>query len=60
MHIKNRNKLKWTQNRTFICPLRKIVLVCAFVKIKYLLCVSVMLPKFVKACSSCFVLRARN
>jgi hypothetical protein len=54
MHIKNRNKLKWTQNRISVCYLRKILLVCAFCKkIKFMLCIGVMLPKF---CKSLFIL----
>jgi hypothetical protein len=53
MHIKNRNKLKWTQNKISVCSLRKILLVCAFYKLEYLSCIGVMLPKF---CKSLFVL----
>jgi hypothetical protein len=53
MHIKNRNKLKWTQNSISVCSLRKILLVCAFYKTRVPLCIGVMLPKL---CKSWFVM----
>jgi hypothetical protein len=53
MHVKNRNNKNGPQNRTSICSLRKILLVCVFYKLEYLSCLGVMLPKF---CKSLFIL----
>jgi hypothetical protein len=49
MHIKNRNKLKRTQNQNLCMLSKEDLLVCAFYKLDYLSCIGVVLSKFCKS-----------